>query len=242
MHDSHHTSTCIRASLLTLLCLKVVAQPGNGIRLGQQTLLVPSVSVYYIYDDNVILRERALTDSMEDLDKKQSDSYLSVRPTLDMTHWNATTRYASSVWFQTQRYQEHTELDDDTYGVEGSMFWIRPNGNTTVKVMGSFQRAIERSERSDDFTADLEQSREIEDIATFPAIPIPRTKFVLGPPPDINPESGTLHEPQTYPPRTYNSTRCVAPTAACAISDALRRADGAIDGQPQFGGGHAERC
>lgn len=164
MQYPHHKHIRIPAWILGTLCSYLMAQPGGGINVGQQTLFVPSVTASYLYDDNISIRERALDKGGDRLDDGDSDSSISTGVNLSMQHWNASTRVSAAAWYHTLRFSDRDELDDETYGVEGTAFWSRSTGDTTLKLIGSMQRAIERSQRAEDFTADLEQSRELENI------------------------------------------------------------------------------
>lgn len=161
----HSSLPMIAVWLLGASSPGLMAQPGSGIRLGEQSLIVPSLTASYNYNSNVNIRERALDEGGEDLDDEDSDSFLSTGARLSLQHWNASTRLTGTMWFNKQTYFDRDELDSETYGVEATHFWTRPNGDTTFQTQASYQRAVDRSERSEDFVGDLEPSPELESIS-----------------------------------------------------------------------------
>jgi len=145
--------------------LGVFAQPGSGIRLGEQTLLTPEVNLSYNYNDNVNLRRRAVSDGGEFLDVNDSDQFMNYQLSLSFRHWAAQTQWHSRAWFGSKLYNENSDLDRDTYGVSGGLFWTSPGADTTMKWDASFQRSVDRTETIQNFIGDTDDSEELENVA-----------------------------------------------------------------------------
>ncbi|MDF3129913.1 outer membrane beta-barrel protein [Kiritimatiellaeota bacterium B1221] len=121
------------------------AQPGSGIRIGEQTLLVPQLALSYNYNDNVAVRSRALSEGDVPLNAKQSDTYYSYNASLALTRMTDNRRLRLNGWYGQDAYQDYSDLDGDTYGVGGAFNWTRPGASTTVEVTGKYEHAVDRA-------------------------------------------------------------------------------------------------
>jgi hypothetical protein len=161
----HHSFILKVFILLGLVSLSVMAQPGNGIRLGQSALLTPQLTASYKWDDNVNLRRRAVEEGGDDLEQNDSDTVISAQASLSLQYWNRSSQVNSKIWYNRQRYDTYTVLDKPSYGANVGYFWSRPGANTTLRTDFSYQEAIDRSERSDDFIGDSQLSGELENVS-----------------------------------------------------------------------------
>ncbi len=169
-------------SSLLILCTGVgtlFAQPGNGIRLGQQLVLTPELTGSYNYNDNVNLRRRALDEGGEVLDENESDSFLSSGASLLGRYWNDSTQWNGNAWLNNRTYDKNSNLDSDTYGGSVGFFWTRPQAKTTFKSDVSYQNAIDRTEISRDFVGDSDLTPELENVAERVKREEVRTNFTL---------------------------------------------------------------
>ncbi len=123
----------------------VMAQPGNGIRIGEQTLLVPQLALSYNYNDNVAVRSRALSEGDAPLDSNESDTYYSYKASLALTRVNDNRRLNLNGWYGQDAYQDYSDLDGETYGVGGAFNWTRPGASTTVEITGKYEHAVDRA-------------------------------------------------------------------------------------------------
>lgn len=143
----------------------LLAQPGSGIRVGEQTLLVPEISGSFNRNDNVNLRRRAISEGGEVLDRTDSDSFISTEISLSFRNWGDATQLNGRGWLGARRYDKNTNLDRDTYGVSTGVFWTSPTAASTARLDLSFQRAIDRTEQNQDFIGDSDLSEELENVA-----------------------------------------------------------------------------
>jgi len=162
---TNRVSTLAVSLFLLAAVPPLLAQPGSGIRVGQQTLLIPELSLSMNHNDNIRLRERALDQGGEDLEDSESDTFLNAQTTLFLRHWSDSSQINGKAWFNTQNYNDNRDLDENTYGGDLSYFWARADARTTVKTDVSFQRAVDRTETNDDFIADIDTSPELENVA-----------------------------------------------------------------------------
>lgn len=86
--------------------LRAQLQPGSGIQLGKTTLLIPSLSASYSWDDNVNLRRRALDEGGDELDADEDSSatFVTGRFNLMLRHWNKSTQFTSNLWYNIDNY------------------------------------------------------------------------------------------------------------------------------------------
>ncbi len=143
----------------------VWAQPGSGIRAGDQTVLIPSFNLSFNHNDNVNLRRRAISEGGEDLGRNDSDSFLNTQFALAMTHWGDFAQYNARAWFGQRRYDENTRLDRDTYGVSSGIFWTSSNADTTARIDLSLQRAVDRTENEQNIVGDPVEIEELENVS-----------------------------------------------------------------------------
>ncbi|WFB37376.1 outer membrane beta-barrel protein [Kiritimatiellota bacterium B12222] len=146
-------STPLRTSLLCT-CLMTLsgaafAQPGSGIRLGEQTLLVPKLDVSYNYNSNVNLRGRSLGIDDEPLDQPESDTYYNYSASLSLSRATANHRLNLVGWYSQDFYQTYKDLDGENYGVGGGYLWTRPNQSTTLALNAQYQHAVDRAGSED---------------------------------------------------------------------------------------------
>lgn len=147
------------------LTTSAIAQPGSGIRLGNQTILVPKLTGAANYDDNVNLRRRALSDEGgEILEENESDTFLSYSAMLSLTRLVGNRRLTASAWYGESTYDEYSQLNGENYGARGEYFWTRPGGRTTFGASGGYEHAVDRSGgESADFGSNTDQ--EIENVS-----------------------------------------------------------------------------
>lgn len=166
MKRSSSLSCGILAALfLTSGPLTAQIQPGNGIKLGKTTLLVPQISASYSYNDNINLRRRAVDEGGERLDVNDSDSFISGQASLSLRHWNRSSQINSKVWYNVEDYEEFDNLEEPSYGVNLSHFWARPGAETSLNTEVSYQSAVDRSERNEGFIGESRLSEELENVA-----------------------------------------------------------------------------
>jgi hypothetical protein len=157
------------ASGITWLGICSVSQaqlkPGDGIRLGKTTLLVPEISASYTWNDNVNLRRRAVDAGGEVLEENDADTFISGQLGLSLRHWNKSMQVNSKVWYNIQDYAKFNDLDEPTYGGNVGFFWARPGADTTIRTDFSLQTAVDRTERGEDFVGDSLITSELENVA-----------------------------------------------------------------------------
>lgn len=132
--------------LLGTLPLFAIAQPGSGIRVGEQTVLSPSVSGNISYNDNLNLQRRALSRPEQEFEKSNSDFYLESVLALRLSHRSEQTTYLVRTWYSERRYQDFSELDRENYGITASWQWLAPHGRTGIDGSFSAQQAADRLE------------------------------------------------------------------------------------------------
>jgi len=160
-----YTVCMVTTALFSTGPLFAQIQPGNGIKLGKTTLLTPEISASYSWNDNVNLRRRAVDEGGEVLEENESDTFISGQISLALRHWNRNMQINSKVWYNVENYEEFDELDEPTYGADFGIFWARPGADTTIRADFSFQRAVDRTERSEGFIGDSTLTSELENIA-----------------------------------------------------------------------------
>lgn len=165
--------------MATLFGLSVSAQPGSGVRVGEQTVLIPSASVSISHNDNVNLRRRAVSEGGERLSDSDSDVFLNTELALSLTHFGDSTQLSGRTWFGQRRYDENDQLDRDTFGISTGLFWTSPNADTTAKVDLSYQRAVDRTESSQSIVGDTDRSEELENVAERVERDEVRANFVI---------------------------------------------------------------
>jgi hypothetical protein len=141
------------------------AQPGSGIRLGEQTLLVPSLSLSYNYNDNVAIRSLALsTEGGEILNTNNSDTYYSYLASLNLTRLANTRRLTLSGWYGQDAYQDYADLDGENYGGSGTLNWYPLNGSTKIDLSGRYEHAVDRA-GSENLDLGTNPLRDVENIS-----------------------------------------------------------------------------
>jgi len=142
------------------------AQPGMGIRVGEQTVLTPEVDVSFNHNNNVNLRRRAVDDPAGDvLDRRDSDWFLNTHATLSLRHWVARTQIQARSWFGARRYDKNDILDRDTYGASAGLFWTNPAASTNLNLDISYQRAVDRTESVERLVGEAGDADEFENIS-----------------------------------------------------------------------------
>lgn len=159
---------CIFSGILFtgFILLPVHAQPGSGIRVGENSVLVPEVNASFNYNDNVALRQQAVSE--EDgtpLNQNESDTYLNTQASLALRHWGDFAQYTLRGWLSTRKYDKNSNLDRDTYGVNGGMFWTSSDLKTSVGGDLSYQRATDRTEISESFVGQTNESDTFENVS-----------------------------------------------------------------------------
>ncbi|MCC5843116.1 MAG: outer membrane beta-barrel protein [Verrucomicrobia bacterium] len=140
------------------------AQPGSGIRIGEQTVITPEVSASVNYNDNVNLRRRALSEGGEVLNNNDSDRFLNTQVSLAFRHWTDQTQWNARAWYGERRYDEQSNLDRDTYGASAGLFWVSPAATRDLSWNASFQRAVDRTELTG-VAVDTESSEELDNVS-----------------------------------------------------------------------------
>lgn len=125
--------------------LTVFAQPGTGIRLGEGTVLRPSLRLSLNSDDNINLRRRALENTTDPIDVNEDDTYLSYSVNLALNRITGNNSARANVWYGEDYYDEFSELDSENYGVNTGYFWARSNGRTTVDISAGLEYAVDRA-------------------------------------------------------------------------------------------------
>jgi hypothetical protein len=157
----------IKATMtVTLLaCQSLYAQPGSGIRIGEQTVLTPEANFSINYNDNVNLRRRAVSEGGEILDNRDSDTFFNTQLSLSLRRWASQTQWNGRMWYGDRRYNDNSNLDRETYGLSGGVFWVNPAATRDLNWNASFQRAADRTEQNIGFVGDAEVSDELENVA-----------------------------------------------------------------------------
>lgn len=159
------SQTTISGLFLGLTSLCLWAQPGSGVRIGEQTVLIPEVSASFNYNDNVNLRRRAVSEGGEFLDRNESDWFLNTQLSLSLRRWANQTQWNARIWYGERRYDKRDNLDRDTYGISTGLNWLNPAATTDVSWSASLQRAVDRSETPISFIGDSETTEELENVA-----------------------------------------------------------------------------
>lgn len=145
---------------LTVMCLLattgIQAQPGSGIRIGDQTVLSPSVTANISYNDNLNLQRRALSRPEEEFSRSESDLYLEGVVSLNLIHRSEQSQYHMRTWYTERQYQDFSELNRDTYGASLSWLWTSPHDRTAVDGSISFQQAVDRLETIEEVNPQVE--------------------------------------------------------------------------------------
>lgn len=141
------------------------AQPGSGIRLGEQTLLVPNLSLSYNYNDNVGIRRRALTEEGDvPIDTNLSDTYYRYTASLRLTRLTDTRRLHLTGWYGQDYYQDYTSLNGENYGTSAHLVWVPKNDRTTVDINASYEHTVDRI-GSEDLNLGTNPLQEVENIS-----------------------------------------------------------------------------
>ncbi len=144
---------------------QIQAQPGSGIRVGEQTVFSPAVNASMNWNNNVNLRRRAVSDGGEVLDERDSDVFVSAQYSLSFRRWSDQLQSNGRIWYSDRWYDQNTNLDRDTYGASGGLFWANPGASSDISWNISFQRAVDRTELNEGFIGDTEETEELENVA-----------------------------------------------------------------------------
>jgi hypothetical protein len=150
---------------LFLLTGPVFAQPGSGIWVGDNTVLLPEIQGSAGYNDNVNLRRRALGVGGEDLNRKESDSFFEGRLSLGLRHLGDMGQYNARGWISAKRYDENSELDGDTFGASLGFLWLPREIDLNASLNVSYEQATDRSELADDAAQQGAGNPEFENVA-----------------------------------------------------------------------------
>lgn len=123
---------------------QVSAQPGSGIKMGGNSVLIPSVNLSYNYDDNIALRGSALAIGAGSIQDNVSDEYFSYLASLDLIRRLDNRQLRVNAYYGEDLFQEYSALDSDRYGANFGYLWERPNGNTKVALDGGYEYATDR--------------------------------------------------------------------------------------------------